>query len=60
MPEDVTGEIVLVDARVLREAGQDVAGAAHPQPATPSVQEQGGIGVGAGPARTFVVGRSSE
>jgi hypothetical protein len=52
VPEDVTGEIVSVDAGVLREAGPDVAGTAHPKSASSGVQEQGGIGVGPGPARS--------
>ena len=60
MPEDVTGEILGVDASVVRKAGQDVTGAAHPQPATSGVEEQSWVGGSARPGRALVVDPDAE
>jgi len=41
------------EAGLLGELGEDVAGAAGGQPAAPLVEEQGGVGAGAGPGAAF-------
>src|SRR5947209_20546102 len=60
MPEDVTGEILGVNAGVVRKAGQDVTGAAHPQPGSSGVEEQSWAGGSARPGRALVVDPDAE